>query len=311
MESLRKICSQNCNASKIKSCFPIIDWLPKYRLSSFRNDFIAGFAVAVMIIPQSLAHAVVAGLPPQYGLYSSFPAMFVYLFLGTSKDLSVGASVITALLAKQYSVTEKSNPSIIAALTFLSGVVLVFIALCQLSFVVRLLSYPVISGFISASCLIITVSQLRFLLGLSKSKRQFVLQVKHVFENLQNTKPGDITMGLLCLVFLLVLRHVLQRKQDPNDTAPSWRKVLRKVVRIIAIGRNALIAILAILVSYIFSVFDKGDVFWTVGKVPEGLPKPEVCLISNLLHDIFIVDLSYFVWFFYNKQSSFLQFGNV
>ena len=278
MESLRKLCSHRpkCTASKIKSCFPIIDWLPKYSVSFLRSDLIAGFAIGLMIIPQSLAHSAIAGLRPQYGLYSSFPAMFVYLFLGTSKDVSIGTTVITALLANRYSVTEDTNPSIIAALTFVVGAVMVAVALCRLGFIVRLLSYPVISGFVSASSVIIIASQIRYLFGLSKSKRQIFLKLKHFFENLKNTRPGDITMGLICLIFLLVLDYMSKRKAGDNENTPGWRKVLRKVIRIIAIGRNALIAILAILVSYIFSVYGKGDVFRTVGHLPEGLPKPEV-----------------------------------
>ena len=278
-------CRRKSMVDRVKSCFPIIEWLPKYKASYLRNDLIAGFAVVVMIVPQSLAHGNVAGLPPQYGLYSSFPAMFIYLFFGTSKDISIGTAVITALLANQYSVTENSNPNIVAVLTFLTGLILTFIALCQLSFIDRLLSYPVISGFVSAASVIITVSQLRHLFGLGKSKRQFFLKLKHFFENVEDTRPGDITMGLICLILLLVLRQLSARKRRPNDSAPRWRKVLHKAIRVIAIGRNALIAILAILVSYIFSVCGKDDVFRTVGRIPEGLPKPEVFefLLVNLL----------------------------
>ena len=278
MDSFQQLWARRpkCTANKVKSFFPIIEWLPKYRLASLRGDLIAGFAVAVMAIPQTLAHGVIAGLPPQYGLYSMFPAMFVYLFFGTSKDVSIGPTVITALLANQYSVTQKSQPSIVAALTFLSGIVMLVIALCQLSFIVRCVSYPLISGFVSSSAIIITVTQLRHLFGLSKSKPQFYLKVKHFFENVKDTRPGDITMGLICLVALLALRYVSRRKVVHDENVPQWRRILRKVVRMIAIGRNALIAILAILVSYIFSVYDKGDVFRTVAKVPKGLPKPEV-----------------------------------
>jgi len=277
MEELRNVCCRRpkCTVKKVKSFFPIINWLPKYRFTSFQGDLVAGFAVGLMIIPQSLAHAVIAGLQPQYGLYSSFPAMFVYLFLGTSKDVSIGSTVITALLANRYSVTETVNPNIIAALTFLVGIAMVVIALFRLGFIVRFLSYPVISAFVSASSIIIATSQLRYLFGLSKPKRQIFLKLKHFFENVQNTRPGDITMGLICLVSLLLLDYMSKRKSTQNESVPKWRKILRKVIRIIGIGRNALIAILAILISYIFSICGKGDVFRTVGHLPKGLPKPE------------------------------------
>ena len=289
MDSCGKVrhCGPRNVANKIKSCFPIIDWLPKYRLSLLQSDIVAGFAVGLMIIPQSLAHSVIAGLHPQYGLYSSFPAMLVYLFFGTSKDVSIGTTVITALLTNRYSVTEIANPNIVAALTFVVGTVMVVVALCRLGFVVRLLSYPVISGFVSASSVIITTSQIRYLFGLSKSKRQIFLKIKHFFENIKNTRPGDITMGLVCLVLLLLLDYLSRRKNEHDEDARRWRKVLRKIIRVIAIGRNALIAIVAILVSYIFSVYGKGDVFRTVGELPEGLPKPEVCCVFTILYSYF------------------------
>lgn len=265
-----------CSMKKIKSCFPILEWLPKYNIASFRSDLIAGFAVGMMIIPQSLAHSVIAGLQPQYGLYSSFPAMLVYLFFGTSKDVSIGTTVITALLANRYSVTEDTNPNIVAALTFIVGLVMVVVALCRLGFIVRFLSFPVISGFVSASSIIISTSQLRYLFGLSKPKREFFQKVKHFFENVKYTSPGDVTMGLICLVFLLILQRISQRSHAVVSDAPKWRKILAKILYIIAVGRNALIAILAIIVSYIFYVCGKGDVFRTVGKLPEGLPEPKV-----------------------------------
>ena len=265
-----------CTVKKVKSCVPIIEWLPKYNLAKLRNDFIAGFAVGLMIIPQSLAHAIIAGLQPQYGLYTSFPAMFIYVFFGTSKDVSIGTTVITALLANRYSVTENTNPNIVAALTFIVGIVMVIVALFRLGFIVRFLSYPVISGFVSASSVIISVSQLRYLFGLSKPKRQIFLKMKHFFENLKNTSPGDVTMGLICLILLIALQRVSQRKVSDSGDIPRWRRILGKVIHVVAVGRNALIALVAIIVSYIFFLCGKGDVFRIVGKLPEGLPKPEV-----------------------------------
>ena len=281
MGSILRYCHPKCIIRNVKRCFPIIGWLPKYNLSYLQSDLIAGIAVGLMIVPHSLAHSVLAGLPPQYGLYSSFPGMLVYLFFGTSKDVSIGTVTLTALLVNRYSVTENPNPDIVAVMTFLVGIILVVVAICRLGFILRLLSYPVISGFVSAASVIFTFSQLHLLFGLSKAKGGVFLKIKHFFENIKNTRPGDITMGLVCLVFLLLLDYLSRRKTGHDEDARKWRKVLRKIIRVIAIGRNAFIAILAILVSYIFSVCGKGDVFRTVGELPEGLPKPEVCDLSS------------------------------
>lgn len=284
MTSCRRILSYRpkCTAQKAKACFPIVEWLPRYNLTKLRGDFIAGFAVGLMMIPQSLAHAVIAGLKPQYGLYSSFPSMLLYVFLGTSKDVSIGTTVITALLANRYSVTEDTHPNIAAALTFIVGIVMVVVALCRLGFVVRFLAFPVISGFVSASSIIISVSQLRYLFGLSKPKRQVFLKLKHFFENLKYARAGDVTMGLICLVFLLLLQHFSQRKRRSSSDTSKWKQIFAKITHIITIGRNALVAIIAIMVSYSFYAFGKADVFRTVGKLPEGLPSPEVRMQASV-----------------------------
>ena len=280
MHTLRKSCKWRPTASisTVKACFPIVEWLPKYSLRKLQADFIAGFAVGLMIIPQSLAHAIIAGLPPQYGLYSSFPAMFLYMFFGTSKDVSIGTTVITALLANRYSVTPETNPKIAAALTFVIGIVLIVVALCRLGFIVRFLSYPVISGFVSASAIIIASSQLRYMFGLSKPPRMIFLKLKHFFLNIKYTRPGDVTMGIICLIILFLLKHGSTRKWDLTGS-PRWKRILVKIVRLLGIGRNAFIAVLAIIVSYVFYVCNIGNAFKTVGVLPEGLPSFTVCFL--------------------------------
>lgn len=279
MHTIRKSCKWRPKATinTVKDCFPITEWLPKYNLRKLQADFIAGFAVGLMIIPQSLAHAIIAGLPPQYGLYSSFPAMFLYMFFGTSKDVSIGTTVITALLTNRYSVTPETNPKIAAALTFLVGIMLIIVALCRLGFIVRFLSYPVISGFVSASAIIIASSQLRYMFGLSKPPRMIFLKLKHFFLNIKYTRPGDVTMGIICLIILFLLKHCSTRNWKLGPDSPRWKRILVKILRLTGIGRNAFIAVLAIIVSYVFHIAKIGDAFRTVGVLPEGLPPFKVC----------------------------------
>ncbi len=280
-EALKR-CRPKFNPSAIKKRLPFLQWLPLYNLKKLQADCIAGLAVGLMIIPQSLAHATIAGLKPQYGLYSSFAAMFVYIFLGTSKDVSIGTTVITALLTNRYSITENTNPEIASALAFLVGIVLLTVALFRLGFVVRFLAYPVISGFVSASAIIISTSQLRYLFGLGKSPRMIFLKLEHFFTNIKHTRPADVTMGFICLVFLFIFQHLAKREWNLGPDTKKWKKYGVKVVRVIGIGRNAVIAILAILVSYAFYCASLGDIFITVGELPAGLPKFKVKFCLNL-----------------------------
>eukprot|EP00795_Rhopilema_esculentum_P007163 gene7163-12824_t len=256
----------------MKRLLPITDWLPRYTLQKLQGDLVAGIAVGLMIIPQSLAHAVIAGLKPQYGLYSSFPAMFIYLFLGTSKDVSIGTTVITALLANRYSISNDVHPEIIAALTFVVGIVMILVAVCRLGFVVRFLSFPVISGFVSASSIIISVSQLRYFFGLSRSPRKVFLKIEHLFTNIKHTRPGDATIGIISFVLLLVLQKAAKHKWETGPDTTKLRRALIKVARVIGIGRNAFVATLAILVSYALHEHGLGHLFMSVGNLPKGLP---------------------------------------
>eukprot|EP00794_Sanderia_malayensis_P014990 gene14990-16536_t len=260
-----------CSAADVKKRLPIFQWLPAYNLRKLQADCVAGVAVGLMIIPQSLAHAIIAGLKPQYGLYTSFAAMFVYMFFGTSKDVSMGSAVITALLTNRYSVTDETHPKIAAALTFSVGIILLIVAICRLGFFIRFLSFPVISGFVSASAIIIATSQLRYLFGLSRSPRMIFLKLKHFFMNIKHTHPADVTMGFICLAFLFMFQHLASRQWKFDATTPRWKKRAATVLRVVGIGRNAVIAILAILVSYAFHA-TTGNIFNTVGELPPGLP---------------------------------------
>eukprot|EP00794_Sanderia_malayensis_P014989 gene14989-16535_t len=255
----------------LKTLFPIVQWLPGYRFSTLRSDAIAGLSVSLLIIPHAFAHAIIAGLHPQIGLYTSFPTMFVYALLGTCKDMNMGTTLITALLTNRFSITEETNPEIAASLAFLVGIILVTIAICRLSFVGRLLSLPVTSGFTSASGIIFIIVQTSFLLGLKRPPRPIYLKVKHVFQNIKYTRPSDAVLGLVSLTTLFLLQKMASQKRQENPSL--CRKVTRNVVTVLAIGRNAIIPLLGIVVAYLCYVITNENLFTTVGNIPAGLPK--------------------------------------
>ena len=260
----------------VKKLLPILQWLPKYNLRKLRCDVTAGIPISLLGISHSLAHAAIAGLPPQYGLYSSFPAMFLYVFFGTSKDLNIGTTMITALLTDQYSLTDQTIPSIASAFAFLVGIGTIIIGIFKLSFIIRFLSFPVISAFVSASAVIIIVIQTIFLLGLSKPPAPFYLKVYHLFKNIEHTRPADAIFGILCIALLVVLQQGSTIKLQTRADTPKWKIIFVKLARVFGIGQSVIVLFLGILVPYLFHVTDVGDIFITIGDIPAGLPEFKV-----------------------------------
>ena len=159
----------------MKKLIPILDWLPKYQSSYLKGDISAGMTVGVMLIPQGMAYAMIAGLPPVYGLYAAIVPQLIYAMLGTSRQLSVGPVAMDSLLvAAGVSVlaTEGTQAYITFAilLAFFMGVFQFLLGTLRLGFITNLLSKPVISGFTSAAAFIIAINQLKHLLGVQLKK---------------------------------------------------------------------------------------------------------------------------------------------
>lgn len=162
-----------CTKEFVQRRLPFIKWLPQYNFSSFGQDMLAGFTVALTLIPQSMAYAEVAGLQPQYGLYSSFMSCFMYIFLGSCKDLTTGPTAIMGILTNPF-VAQNDSPDFAVLLCFLMGCIIVLIALLRLGFLVEFISFPVTAGFISAASVTIASSQLKNLLGIKGGGNEFL-----------------------------------------------------------------------------------------------------------------------------------------
>merc|ERR1719291_1624021 len=143
---------ENKVLKQVKKKEPILTWLPKYNVDSAVSDVIAGVTVGLTVIPQGIAYALVAGLPPQYGLYSAFMGCFVYCAFGSCKDITIGPTAIMALMT---SVHAQYGPQYAVLLTFLSGIIILLCGLLQLGFLIDFISVPVIAGFTSAAALTI------------------------------------------------------------------------------------------------------------------------------------------------------------
>ncbi|KAM5151342.1 sodium-independent sulfate anion transporter isoform 2-T3 [Callospermophilus lateralis] len=257
-----------CSPAAMQRRLPILAWLPDYSLQWLKMDFIAGLSVGLTVIPQALAYAEVAGLPPQYGLYSAFMGCFVYFFLGTSRDVTLGPTAIMSLLVSFYTFHE---PAYAVLLAFLSGCIQLAMGFLRLGFLLDFISCPVIKGFTSAATVTIGFGQIKNLLGLQNIPRQFFLQVYHTFLNIGETRVGDAVLGLVCMVLLLVLKLMRDHVPPVHPEMPPGVRLSHGLVWTATTARNALVVSFAALVAYSFEVTGYQP-FILTGETAEGLP---------------------------------------
>nr|XP_033817274.1 sodium-independent sulfate anion transporter isoform X2 [Geotrypetes seraphini] len=266
-----------CSSQTLQKSFPILRWLPHYSLPCLKLDLIAGLTVGLTVVPQALAYADVAGLPAQYGLYSSFMGCFVYCLMGTSKDVTLGPTAIMSLLVSFYTF---GDPALAVLMTFLSGCIQLAMGLLCLGFLLDFISYPVIKGFTLAVSLTIGFSQIKNLLGLHNIPQQFFLQVYDTFRRIGETRAGDATLGVLSIVALLVLKLMKSHIPKIHRGMPLWLRLCYLTVWLTATARNALLVIAAGLIAYSFQVMGSQP-FILTGKTAEGLPPFRLPPFSN------------------------------
>ncbi|XP_074410907.1 sodium-independent sulfate anion transporter isoform X3 [Zonotrichia albicollis] len=247
---------------------PVLRWLPRYSRAWLPLDVLAGLAVGLTAVPQALAYAELAGLPLQYGLYSSFMGCFVYCLLGTAKDVTLGPTAIMSLLVSSYAFHQ---PAYAVLLAFLSGCIQLAMGLLRLGFLLDFISCPVIKGFTSAASITISFNQVKNILGLQGIPRQFFLQLYETLRRIGETRAGDAVLGLSCLAALAGLRAMKSHLPQAVPTAPLAVRISHLVVWICATARNALVVLFAGLVAYSFQVMGCQP-FRLTGSIPQGLP---------------------------------------
>uniref|UniRef100_W5KB77 Sodium-independent sulfate anion transporter n=1 Tax=Astyanax mexicanus TaxID=7994 RepID=W5KB77_ASTMX len=252
----------------VRSCFPLLAWLPRYNLAWFKMDLLAGLTVGLTVVPQGLAYAEVAGLPVQYGLYSAFMGCFVYCVFGTSKDITLGPTAIMSLLCSFY---IAGDPVYAVLLTLLCGIIQTVMALLRLGFLLDFVSYPVIKGFTCAAAVTIGFGQVKNILGLKGIPQQFILQVYYTFYRIPEARAGDVILGLLCLIFLVMMTMMKSTLGSIEENPSLLVRVSRGIVWSFATVRNALVVIAAACVAYSSEL--AGSHFFTLtGKTAQGLP---------------------------------------
>lgn len=205
----------------IKKLFPILTWLPNYDKSWLKGDIGAGLTIGIMLVPQGMAYAVIAGLPPVYGLYTSIFPLLVYALFGTSRQLAVGpVAMLSLLTASTLSTFPNATPqeylTLAILLSFLAGVIQFILGIFRLGFLVNFLSRPVISGFTSAAALIIVFSQLKHFLGISISGPENLFQILfQIFQKI--TQVNLISFGIGLFGILIILGVKKWKKSFPGQ----------------------------------------------------------------------------------------------
>ena len=193
----------------MRSYFPILEWIQEYNKTLFKGDLSAGITVAVMLIPQGMAYAMIAGLPPVYGLYAAIFPQLIYAIMGSSRQLAVGPVAMDSLLVAttlntMAIVDAQHYISLAIFLAFFMGVIQVFLGLIKFGFLVNFLSKPVINGFTSAAAIIIGLSQLNHMLGVEISQGnvlQALLQSIWEVRTEIHLLTLMITLGSIFLIF--------------------------------------------------------------------------------------------------------------
>jgi len=260
--------SRSRRTSFVKSIFPVLQWLPAYNKTWLRPDLLAGITVAAFTVPEAMAYASLAGLPPEAGLYAAFLASIIYVIFGTSRQLAIGpTSAISILVAGTLSLLLVNNPEqywAFAAMTaILVGIIALVAWVLRLGFIVNFISKPVLGGFTAGAALVIAASQLPKLFGIEGTHGEFFERVWHIIQHLGDTNLPTLAIGLVSIV-LLIIGH----KKFPR------------------LPTSLVVVLLGILLMSVTNLSDRGVAI--VGDIPQGLPAfgiPEFTLsdIGDLL----------------------------
>ncbi|XP_033160778.1 sodium-independent sulfate anion transporter isoform X2 [Drosophila mauritiana] len=253
---------------------PGLKWLHGYTGQDAVSDLIAGVTVGLTVLPQGLAYATLAGLEPQYGLYSAFVGGIIYAMLGSCRQVTIGPTALLALMTSRHTgFGLGSGPAYAILLCLISGVVELGMAVLKLGALVDLISLPVTVGFTSATAVIIGTSQLKGLLGLrGGSGSDFINTMRSVLGNLHKVRTGDFTLGLTSIIVLLLLRKLKDVKLDGRIRNLRTQQLVSGSIWVIATGRNALVVLVTSVLAYSTCEQMENCPFILTGKVKSGLP---------------------------------------
>lgn len=281
---------------RFNKLLPALTWLKSYNRTDLQNDTVSSIVFTIMVIPQSLAYAMLAGLPAITGLYASILPSILYSLFGTSRSLAVGpvalTSVMTASAVMPFAVSGTEQYATVAILlAFLSGVFLLVLSLLRLGFLTNLLSHPVTSGFISASALLIVIGQLKYLLGTQSHGDTLIPLVTSLYAHLNAINLPTLTLSLVAIPSLLLMRSYFT----------NFLKVIGcsdKAVQLFGKSGPVIIVVLTTSIVAVFSLDQLGVSI--IGAVPSEVPSlrleaVNMTMLRELLPSAFLISIVGFV----------------
>ncbi len=252
----------------LRRFLPCMEWLSSYDKHVLTSDAVAAVIVTIMLIPQSLAYALLAGLPAEVGLYASILPLLAYAIFGTSRTLAVGPVAVVSLMtaAAIGNLNLGSTSEYLAAaivLAFVSGLILIAMGIFRLGIFANFLSHPVISGFITASGLIIAASQLKHILGVQASGHNLYELLLELGHEIAHTNMPTLVIGVSALAFLVWVRKQLKPQLIKLGMAPRPADLVAKAGPVLAVVATTL-------ATYALGLDQQGVKI--VGEVPSGLP---------------------------------------
>lgn len=275
---------------------PILDWGRTYDTGALSNDLIAAVIVTIMLVPQSLAYALLAGLPPEAGIYASIVPIIFYAIFGTSRALAVGPVAVVSLMtaAAVGQVAESGTMGYAAAaltLAFLSGVFLLILGFLRLGFIANFLSHPVIAGFITASGILIATSQVGHILGIKSEGHTLIHRLESLWHNLGQLNLITTIIGIAATAFLFWVRKGLKPLLRSYGLGPRLADVITKAGPVAAVVATTV-------ATWGLGLADRGVA--VVGEVPQSLPPltlPDLSseLVGQLLIPAILISIIGFV----------------
>ncbi|KAG7242456.1 hypothetical protein INR49_022146 [Caranx melampygus] len=303
--------AENCSGPRLKNCLlgsvPVVSWLPRYSIrENALGDLISGISVGIMQLPQGMAYALLASVPPVFGLYSSFYPVLIYFLFGTSKHISIGTYAVMSVMIG--GVTDRlapdsnfmiwdneTNSSIVdivtrdaervrvaAAVTFLSGIFQIMLGLVQFGFVVTYLSEPLVRGYTTGAAIHVIVSQLKYTFGISPVRHNgplaLIYTVLEICYLLPQTNVGTLVVSIVAIIGLILAKEL---------NAYLGKKIP------VPIPVELLAVVLATVISWQVNLEGRYGVD-VVGIIPSGLQPPvipDASLFSQVIGDAFALSV--------------------
>ena len=253
----------------LKQYLPVLVWGKNYQRVWLSGDLLAGLIVAIMLVPQGMAYALLAGLPPQVGLYASILPLIIYGLMGTSRTLAVGpVAIVSLLVASGVGALAGADTAVYVqlalTLALLVGIIQALMGLFKVGFLVNFLSHPVLAGFTSAAALVIGFSQLKHLLGINIPRADFIETAQNAIRHSPETNLVTLAIGAVSIAILVYFKFFLS-KQLKNSRLPDSLAIP------ISKSGPLIIVVLGTVIVILGGLAEKFDVK-VVGDVPAGLP---------------------------------------